>query len=93
MTNEKTEAVVTLKKTSDTEEAVKAEDTVAAKGEKTKLRKFPLWLRVILFILAVLVVIVIGVLIGYSVLGGGSAADVFKVETWTHIFDIMNGKE
>lgn len=90
MQNEKAEATVTLDKVANE----KASETTAVKsGKKTKLRAFPLWLRVVVFIVVLALVISLGLFVGYSMLGGGEAADIFKLGTWEHIFDIMNGKE
>ncbi|MEB2300669.1 DNA-directed RNA polymerase subunit beta [Lysinibacillus xylanilyticus] len=58
-----------------------------------QIRLIPIWLRVVLIIILVVVAAVLGAMIGYSVIGQGKAMDVFKPETWQHIFDIMNGKE
>ena len=91
MSNDKAEATISLAK--ETDEKTEAQPTVKESKLNKKLRAFPLWLRVVTFIVLLLIVIFAGLSVGYSVLGGGDAADVFKTETWTHIFDIMNGKE
>ena len=38
----------------------------------------------------IVLMVIIGALIGYSVIGGGHPIDVFKISTWTHIVDIVN---
>jgi len=58
-----------------------------------QIRLIPIWLRVVLIIILVVIAAVVGAMFGYSVIGQGKAMDVFKPETWQHIFDIMNGKE
>ncbi|MFJ7952335.1 DNA-directed RNA polymerase subunit beta [Lysinibacillus sp. NPDC096418] len=58
-----------------------------------QIRLIPIWLRVVLVLILVVVAAVVGAMVGYSVIGEGKALDVLKVETWQHIFDIMNGKE
>ncbi|WP_312019195.1 DNA-directed RNA polymerase subunit beta [Bacillus paralicheniformis] len=35
----------------------------------------------------------LGAMFGFSLIGEGNAMDIFKRDTWQHIFDIMNGKE
>ena len=90
MQNEKAEATVTLDKAPN--EAT-TDQAAVQNGKKTKLRAFPLWLRVIVFIVVLVAVVLLGLWIGYSLLGGGDAADVFKLGTWEHILNIMNGKE
>jgi len=58
-----------------------------------QIRLIPIWLRVVLVLVLVVVAAVLGAIFGYSVIGQGQAMDIFKTETWQHIFDIMNGKE
>ncbi|HYE67361.1 MAG TPA: DNA-directed RNA polymerase subunit beta, partial [Anaerovoracaceae bacterium] len=31
----------------------------------------------------------IGLTIGYATIGGGSAGDVFRFETWKHLYDLV----
>lgn len=56
----------------------------------------PVWLRVILVTLRVLLVpalclaaLFIGLTIGYATLGGGDASDVFQIATWKHLYDLV----
>lgn len=58
-----------------------------------QIRLIPIWLRVVIVLILVVVATVVGAMVGYSVIGEGKAMDVLKIETWQHIFDIMNGKE
>lgn len=68
--------------------------------EKKQPGKLPPWLKTTLFILfkimrALLVpalclaALFIGLTIGYATIGGGSAGDVFKFETWKHLYDLV----
>ncbi|ARF15762.1 hypothetical protein SporoS204_12355 [Sporosarcina ureae] len=57
-----------------------------------QVRLIPIWLRLLIFIVLLVLAAIAGTMVGFSVIGDGSAADVFKKETWQHIFDIMNGK-
>lgn len=44
----------------------------------------------ILFVPALcLAALAIGLTIGYSTMGGGDASDVFKFETWKHLYDLV----
>jgi hypothetical protein len=44
----------------------------------------------VLFIPALcLVALIAGLTIGYSTIGGGDPADVFKLETWKHLYDLV----
>lgn len=59
---------------------------------KSRRRHFPIWLRLIVIAALMVVCLVAGAIIGYSVVGDGKAGDVFKKETWTHISDLINQK-
>ena len=64
------------------------------KAKKTwwvQIRMFPIWLRIILVLALLTGAIVLGVMVGYGVIGDGEPSDALKVETWQHIFDIMGG--
>ncbi|KAA0955634.1 DNA-directed RNA polymerase subunit beta [Sporosarcina sp. ANT_H38] len=58
-----------------------------------QIRILPIWLRVVLVLLLLTGAAMFGALVGYSSIGDGESGDVFKKETWTHILDIINGKE
>ncbi|WP_313236843.1 DNA-directed RNA polymerase subunit beta [Sporosarcina ureae] len=57
-----------------------------------QVRMIPIWLRLLIFIVLLVLAAIAGTMVGFSVIGDGSVGDVFKKETWQHIFDIMNGK-
>ncbi|WP_233191627.1 DNA-directed RNA polymerase subunit beta [Sporosarcina sp. P18a] len=57
-----------------------------------QVRMIPIWLRLLLILLLIILAAIAGTMVGFSVIGDGQAGDVFKKETWQHIFDIMNGK-
>lgn len=52
------------------------------------------FLKVLFYCALVLVLMVVffvcGLMIGYGVVGGGSALDVLKWDTWQHILDFLN---
>jgi len=58
-----------------------------------QIRLLPIWLRVVLVLLLLSGAAVFGAMIGYGYVGDGNPSDVLKKETWTHIIDIINGKE
>lgn len=58
-----------------------------------QIRLIPIWLRVVLTVLLLVITGVVGLYIGYSVLGDGAPNELFKKETWTHITDIIQGIE
>ncbi|GIQ70879.1 DNA-directed RNA polymerase subunit beta [Xylanibacillus composti] len=75
----------------------------AAAGDgrpKAKASKQPPWLRITLRILRYLIVPVacvialyVGLYVGYVTLGDQSAGDIWKPETWKHVFDLVFAKE
>ena len=70
-------------------EEVKEAKTTQPK-RRIKVRLLPIWLRLLIIIGLIFIALLAGSLIGYSVIGGGQATDVFKKSTWTHIIDIVN---
>jgi len=58
-----------------------------------QIRLIPIWLRIVIVLILVVGAAALGAMFGFSVIGEGNAMDIFKRETWQHIFDIMNGKE
>ncbi|KMY51941.1 hypothetical protein AC625_22445 [Peribacillus loiseleuriae] len=56
---------------------------------KIRIRLLPLWFRVLLVTLLIVVSVVSGTIVGYSMMGSGAMVDVFKKSTWTHIFDLV----
>ncbi|KUP04135.1 hydroxymyristoyl-ACP dehydratase [Bacillus coahuilensis p1.1.43] len=64
------------------------------KDEKPRfrVRLIPIWLRLFLFFALLAGSLAAGLMVGYGVMGGGNAADVFQKETWTHIIDLVKGE-
>lgn len=56
-----------------------SEQTTDQPVGKVRLRLIPIWLRIIIVILLFLVAVVVGLVIGYSVLGDGAKIRCFKV--------------
>jgi len=67
---------------------------------KEKGLGLPRWLKITLIILLKTVrfllvpalclgALLIGLAIGYSIIGDGSAADVLKLSTWKHLYDLV----
>lgn len=57
--------------------------------ESTILRGLKLVLKVIVFLLLVLICFIIGLFIGYSIIGDGNYWEVLNQETWQHIVDFI----
>ncbi|WP_017798175.1 DNA-directed RNA polymerase subunit beta [Oceanobacillus kimchii] len=54
-----------------------------------RIRVFPIWLRIIVISILCVAALVIGLMVGYGVIGDGSPTEVLKKETWQHIIDII----
>jgi flagellar basal body-associated protein FliL len=59
------------------------------KKEKTRIRLIPIWLRLIIVIVLVALSAMIGVIVGYGVIGDGDPKDALKKSTWQHIVDLV----
>lgn len=69
------------------------EDKEPRKTWWVQIRLIPIWLRLILIAILIVVAAIIGLQFGYSFIGDGDPKDVLKKETWTHILNIKDGKE
>ena len=58
-----------------------------------QIRLIPIWLRVIIILVLLLLAVASGLTVGYSILGDGESSDVLKWSTWQHLIDIITGKE
>lgn len=63
---------------------------------KKKKRPLPLWAKIILKTLRLLLVPALcvlaifgGMIIGYVYIGGQEMSDVYKFETWRHLYDLV----
>lgn len=44
-----------------------------------------------IIVLSVVVCFIIGTVIGYAIVGDGNALDVFRLETWVHLYNLIFG--
>lgn len=65
----------------------------AKKTRWVQIRMFPIWLRIVIVLLLIVIAAALGSMVGYGVIGDGNAKDALKWETWQHIIDIMSGKK
>lgn len=56
---------------------------------KIRIRLIPIWLRLILVVLAMAISVLLGAMVGYGVLGDGKPLDALKPSTWQHIVDLV----
>lgn len=57
-----------------------------------RIRFIPIWLRLLIVLILVIVSTLIGIVVGYSVIGSGNVQDALRIETWQHILDLVNKK-
>lgn len=62
------------------------------KRKSVRVRLFPIWLRIIVVLLLVMISALLGAAVGYGMIGDGEILDAFKTSTWTHILDLVNKK-
>ncbi|XKO55953.1 DNA-directed RNA polymerase subunit beta [Lysinibacillus fusiformis] len=94
MTNDSRRRSVTTQET-DTQPEKKERRSNGEQREVrwVQIRLIPIWLRIVIVLILVVAAATLGAMVGFSVIGEGNAMDIFKKETWQHIFDIMHGKE
>jgi len=51
----------------------------------------PLLLRIMLVPFLLFIALLAGLITGYSIIGNGPALDVFDLETWKHMYDLVFG--
>ncbi|WP_047150816.1 DNA-directed RNA polymerase subunit beta [Aneurinibacillus tyrosinisolvens] len=66
----------------------KTSDTSVTKRRKRR-KGVPLFLKLILVPFLLFVALLAGMIAGYGVLGKGNALDVFNLNTWKHIYDLV----
>lgn len=65
-------------------------ETKQARNEIPKSRILPIWLRIIIVLALSASALVVGLMIGYGMIGEGTPFDVLKKGTWQHIIDVVN---
>jgi hypothetical protein len=54
-----------------------------------RVRLIPVWLRLVIVVVLIVISTVTGAMIGYGVIGDGKPLDALKPSTWQHIIDIV----
>lgn len=65
-------------------------DGSANENKRIRVRLFPIWMRIVIIAVLFFLLVIIGAVIGYSVIGEGSFTEVFRKSTWTNIFDLVD---
>src|SRR5699024_7173113 len=95
---EKTSEPAPSKKKDDSGKRTRHEQKKRQKEEKKANKRpirriFPIWLRLIVIPILCIVALLLGMMVGYGVIGDGSPFDALHKETWQHIIDIVKSKE
>jgi hypothetical protein len=78
------------KRRSKKEESKKQKPSKRTKKEKIGRRRIlPIWLRILIVLLLSAVALVVGVMVGYGVIGDGKPSDALEWETWEHIWNFV----
>ena len=90
---EKTETVTSReerkrRKSEKQEKAEVRQNTFSVR--KVRIRLIPIWARILIVLLLIVLCVVAGLMVGYGVIGEGNPTDVLKWETWQHILDLIN---
>lgn len=77
------------------QEEMKGKEENNSKKQKNELnyRLIPIWLRIVIVLILLLLATIVGLIIGYSGIGDGKLLDSLKWGTYQHILDIISGKE
>lgn len=83
------EAEIDTKQTEQVKYTSRKGEEKSFKPKKLRIRLIPIWLRIIIVLVLIVAFFFIGAMIGYGMIGNGNPTDVFKAETWSHIFNIV----
>ncbi|MGP4077141.1 DNA-directed RNA polymerase subunit beta [Halobacillus sp. K22] len=62
-------------------------------GHKSRIRVLPIWLRIIIVLVLSILALLIGLMVGYGVIGDGNPMEALNWDTWQHIWDIVTKTE
>ncbi|MBB5323967.1 flagellar basal body-associated protein FliL [Anoxybacillus tepidamans] len=71
------------------QEEQQTEQRTERRKKRLRVRLIPIWLRLIIVIVLMVMSTALGAMIGYGVLGDGKPLDALKPSTWQHIIDIV----
>lgn len=54
-----------------------------------KVRLIPIWMRLVIVVVLLVISMTAGIIFGYGVIGNGKAFDALKASTWEHIVDLV----
>ncbi|UOQ50269.1 DNA-directed RNA polymerase subunit beta [Gracilibacillus caseinilyticus] len=65
------------------------QEELQEKEKRYVRRLIPIWAKLLIFLVLSSFALLIGLIVGFSILGDGSPLDVLKWETWQHIIDFI----
>jgi hypothetical protein len=66
------------------------QENKSPRQRRIRIRLIPIWLRLVMVIILLALSAVIGVVVGYGVIGDGNPQDAFQKSTWEHIIELVN---
>jgi uncharacterized membrane protein len=70
--------------------AKKEQDTNEQKDKtRIRIRLIPIWVRVLLVLIFMVISTIVGLVVGYGIIGNGNPQDALDKSTWQHIIDLV----
>lgn len=67
-----------------------AEGTSKTKTKKSRrTRKQGIYTKLVLYPFLIFMAMVIGMYVGYAVVGNGNGSEIFNLQTWKHMYDLV----
>lgn len=79
----------TDKEKQEQEVSRKQHTTKNKRTKKPKRRIVPIGFRILFVLLLSAISLMVGLMVGYGVIGDGNPIDALKIETWQHIIDFV----
>lgn len=70
-------------------ESVRQEKQETNREKKPRLRLIPIWVRLIIVVLLLVLGFAIGLMVGYGIIGDGNPDKALDQSTWQHIVDLV----
>lgn len=81
-------------KTREQMKKIRAQDrqplTLRQRRKKVRVRLIPVWTKVTIVFLLLILSLLAGAVVGYGVIGNGDPSEALDTATWTHILDMIN---
>lgn len=67
----------------------KSQEKELAETRPIKKRLIPIWLRLLIVAVLLVLSMIAGMIVGYGVIGDGKPMDALKISTWEHLVDLV----